>query len=167
MQPGPSTAPLIYPCHFNNGVVDWPKKNSRKPNAIAIHDETRDLLVQSGVYVLVKRFSSKEERRRIVACIYDPARIPAELVAFENHLNYFHVDGHGLPMFLARGLAAFLNSSVIDSYFRQFSGHTQVNATDLRKLKYPSRSILENLGRKIQKPINQDALDELLEAELF
>jgi adenine-specific DNA-methyltransferase len=166
-QPNPDTAPLIYPCHFNGGVVAWPKKNCKKPNAIMIHDKTRELLVPAGIYVLVKRFSSKEERRRIVACIYDPAQIPAERVAFENHLNYFHVRGHGLPMFLARGLAAFLNSTMIDSYFRQFSGHTQVNATDLRKLNYPTRDALEKLGRKIQYPISQGALDELLEAELF
>jgi adenine-specific DNA-methyltransferase len=148
-------------------LVAWPKKNCKKPNAIMIHDKTHELLVPSGIYVLVKRFSSKEERRRIVACIYDPAQIPAERVAFENHLNYFHVRGNGLPMFLARGLAAFLNSTMIDSYFRQFSGHTQVNATDLRKLNYPTRDALENLGRKIQYPISQGALDELLEAELF
>lgn len=166
-QASSDTAPLIYPCHFNGGLVVWPKKDSKKPNAIMIHDKTRELLVPAGFYVLVKRFSSKEERRRIVACIYDPARIPAELVAFENHLNYFHIRGHGLPMFLARGLAAFLNSTVIDSYFRQFSGHTQVNATDLRKLNYPTTAALENLGRKIQHPISQDALDELLEAQLF
>jgi adenine-specific DNA-methyltransferase len=41
-------------------------------------------------------------------------------------------------------LAAFLNSTVLDVYFRQFNGHTQVNATDLRNLRYPSRSQLES-----------------------
>jgi adenine-specific DNA-methyltransferase len=166
-QPGAGTAPLIYPCHFNGGVIAWPKKDSKKPNAIMIHDKTRELLVPPGIYVLVKRFSSKEERRRIVACIYHPAQLPPEGVAFENHLNYFHIRGRGLPIFLARGLAAFLNSTMIDSYFRQFSGHTQVNATDLRKLNYPTRTALENLGRKIQYPISQAALDELLESELL
>ncbi len=166
-EPGPNTAPLIYPYHFNGGLVVWPRKNCKKPNAIIIHDKTRELLVPTGVYVLVKRFSSKEERRRIVACVYDPAQVPAKRIAFENHLNYFHIRGHGLPMPLAKGLAAFLNSTVVDSYFRQFSGHTQVNATDLRKLNYPTKTALENLGRKIQQPISQGALDELLEAELF
>jgi adenine-specific DNA-methyltransferase len=161
------TAPLIYPCHFNDGTVLWPKKGSRKPNAIMIHDRTRDLLVPSDVYVLVKRFSSKEERRRIVACIYDPTQIQAKWVAFENHLNYFHIGGHGLPMSLARGLAAFLNSTVIDSYFRRFSGHTQVNATDLRKLNYPPRAALESLGRKIEYATSQRELDDFIAKELL
>jgi len=166
-EPGDDTAPLIYPGHFRRGFIAWPKQQSRKPNAIMISDDTRDLLVRSGVYVLVKRFTSKEERRRIVACIYDPKLIRSPWVAFENHLNYFHAEGSGLPLDLAKGLAAFLNSTIIDSYFRQFSGHTQVNATDLRRLSYPSRTVLEALGRRIERPMNQNELDELIDTEVF
>ena len=150
--PDRETAPLIYPCHFNGGYVQWPKEKTRKPNAIVSNDQTRELLVPAGVYVLVKRFTAKEERKRIVACIYDSHQIHASLVGFENHLNYFHINGHGLTMALAKGLAAFLNSTVVDVYFRQFNGHTQVNATDLRSLNYPSQAELENLGRRIHRP---------------
>jgi SAM-dependent methyltransferase len=74
---------------------------------------------------------------------------PAEQVAFENHLNFYHVRGAGLPVNLARGLAAFLNSTLVDTYFRQFSGHTQVNATDLRSLRYPARDKLVRIGQHI------------------
>lgn len=167
-QPEPDTAPLIYPCHFNGGFVHWPKEKARKPNAIVSNEQTRELLVPAGVYVLVKRFTAKEERKRIVACIYDPHRVHAPLVGFENHLNYFHVNGHGLPMPLAKGLAAFLNSTVVDVYFRQFNGHTQVNATDLRSLNYPPKAELERLGRRIADPgMQQEELDALVEEELF
>ncbi len=167
-QPGRDTAPLIYPCHFNGGFVHWPKKKTRKPNAIVSNEQTRELLVPAGMYVLVKRFTAKEERRRIVACIYDSHQIHAPLVGFENHLNYFHVNGHGLPMALAKGLAAFLNSTVVDVYFRQFNGHTQVNATDLRSLNYPAKAKLEDLGRKITgRGLPQVELDSLVEDELF
>ncbi len=166
-QPEKGTVPLIYPCHFNGGFVHWPKESSRKPNAIVSNEQTRELLVPAGVYVLTKRFTSKEERRRIVACIYDPEQIPAPLVGFENHLNYFHIRGHGLPMDLAKGLAAFLNSTPVDVYFRQFNGHTQVNATDLRSLGYPTGEQLEQLGRQVSDPgLDQSALDEVVEREL-
>ncbi len=166
--PGSDTAPLIYPCHFNGGFIHWPKENTRKPNAIFIDDHTRELLVTSGIYLLVKRFTTKEERRRIVACIYDSQRIEAALVGFENHLNYFHRQDRGLSMILAKGLAAFLNSTIVDLYFRQFSGHTQVNATDLRALRYPQRIKLERLGGEIDDPgMSQEALDMLVESELF
>ena len=167
-QPGRDTVPLIYPCHFNGGFVHWPKEKVRKPNAIVNNAQTRELLVPGGIYVLVKRFTAKEERKRVVACIYNSDQIQTRLVGFENHLNYFHANGHGLPMNLAKGLAAFLNSTVVDVYFRQFSGHTQVNATDLRSLKYPAKSELERLGRVIVDPgMRQEELDALVEEELF
>lgn len=167
-QPGQDTAPLIYPCHFNGGFVHWPKKKARKPNAIVSNGQTRELLVPAGIYVLVKRFTAKEERRRIVACIYDSHQIAAPLVGFENHLNYFHVAGHGLTMALAKGLAAFLNSTVVDAYFRQFNGHTQVNATDLRSFNYPTRAQLERLCERISDlDLSQEQLDGIVERELF
>jgi adenine-specific DNA-methyltransferase len=167
-QPAPHTVPLIYPCHFDGGYIQWPKPDARKPNAILSTDATRDLLVPAGVYVLVKRFTAKEEKRRVVGCIYDPKRVPADLVGFENHLNYFHAGGHGLPMRLAKGLAAFLNSTVTDQYFRQFSGHTQVNATDLRSLKYPAKEDLERLGGRVpDQPVSQQQLDALVAEELL
>src|SRR5205807_2561294 len=122
----------------------------------------------AGMYVLVKRFSSKEERRRVVAALYDPARIAAERVGFENHLNVFHRRGAGLPPALARGLAMFLNSTLLDSYFRQFNGHTQVNATDLRSLKYPTLRALENLGSGVRAVLpDQDDIDRMVEERLL
>lgn len=166
-RPGKGAAPLIYPTHFKEGFVSWPNTSGRKPNALLVAPETKNLLVPNGAYVLAKRFSAKEERRRVVAAVYDPNRIPASRVGFENHLNYYHHNGSGLPLTLAKGLTAFLNSTLVDSYFRQFSGHTQVNATDLRSFKYPSRAQLEALGSKIGKKFpNQDELDRLIEEEL-
>ncbi len=162
------TVPLIYPCHFNGGFVHWPKPGGRKPNAIRDTECTQELLVPGAIYVLVKRFTSKEEKRRVVACIYDPRRIRAERLGFENHLNYFHARGRGLPMELAKGLAVFLNSTLVDVYFRQFNGHTQVNATDLRNMRYPMRAELESLGQKIGDAFpNQAELDELVEREFL
>lgn len=166
--PEPDTAPLIYPCHFRDGYVEWPKSPSRKPNALAVTEQTRKLLVPNARYVLVKRFSSKEERKRIVACIHDPKRVPGSVVGFENHLNYFHLAGSGLSAELAAGLATYLNSTLVDSYFRQFNGHTQVNATDLRKLPYPSYEQLLELGRhSFESMPDQTKIDQLVERVLF
>lgn len=167
-QPGKDTVPLVYPCHFKQGFVEWPNVKTRKPNALTLGPRAEELVVPEGHYVLTKRFSAKEERRRVVAAIYDPARVTASRVAFENHLNYFHERGAGLPPTLAKGLAAYLNSSLVDAYFRQFSGHTQVNASDLRSLPYPSRSALVVLGRRIGSSLpDQEELDRLVAEVLF
>lgn len=163
-QPEQSTVPLIYPCHLQDGFVAWPNGNTRKPNALALDPRAEELLVPEGYYVLTKRFSAKEERRRVVAAVYDPTRVVATRVGFENHLNYYHIRGAGLPATVAKGLAAFLNSTRIDTYFRQFSGHTQVNAMDLRSLKYPGWGNLVELGRRIGKRFPpQEELDRLVD----
>ncbi|MFH0809907.1 MAG: Eco57I restriction-modification methylase domain-containing protein [Pseudomonadota bacterium] len=163
---GPETAPLVYPCHFDNGFVRWPLSHGRKPNAIVSSDQTRNLLVKKGWYVLTKRFSAKEERRRVVAVIHDPGRIDAPLIGFENHLNYFHAKGEGMPEELARGLLVFLNSTLLDQFFRLFSGHTQVNATDLRKIRYPSLDQILLLGESVKNCMpDQETLDDIVEHE--
>lgn len=165
--PGPGTVPLLYPCHFKGGTVHWPKLEGRKPNAILDNAETRPWLVPSGLYVLTKRFTSKEERRRLVACVFDPADVKAEWLGFENHLNYFHASGKGLERKLALGLFVYLNSTLVDQYFRCFSGHTQVNATDLRKLAYPDRATLEAMGSELTRAdASQDKIDQLVEHHL-
>lgn len=166
LKPENGTVPLVYPCHFENGFVDWPAKSGKKPNAIVSSDQTRKLLVAAGHYVLTKRFTAKEERRRVVATIYDPDRVKAQLVGFENHLNYFHARTAGLSPNLAKGLAVYLNSSLFDRYFRLFSGHTQVNATDLRKMRYPSREQLMRLGGHVKHRLPaQETVDTILEKE--
>ena len=161
------TVPLIYPRNFEAGFVRWPVVSGKKPSAILRNPDTEDLLISSQTYVLVKRFTSKEERRRVVAAVYDGARIGADRVGFENHLNYFHRNGQGLSRNLAAGLAAFLNSTDVDGYFRQFNGHTQVNAADLRSLRYPTENELEQLGERIGDAFpEQLELDELVAQEL-
>jgi adenine-specific DNA-methyltransferase len=154
---------LIYPTHFAGGYVEWPKRGGKKPNAIVHVTDSAPLMIASGVYVLVRRFSSKEERRRVVAAVFDPERVPGDLVGFENHLNYFHANGAPLTCSLALGLVTFLNSTQFDTYFRQFNGHTQVNATDLRSVRYPTRQALEVLGERVGPVFpDQASLDALV-----
>jgi len=169
------TVPLIYPGHFQGWGMSWPKPAGRKPNALAIDGYTGPQTVPGGVYVLTKRFSAKEERRRVVAAIYHPEQVGwCGPVGFENHLNYYHQEGSGLPSTVADGLAAFLNSTLVDEFFRQFNGHTQVNAGDLRSLRYPDRAALDRLGGRVGEALatsggvlDQHALDELIDQELF
>jgi adenine-specific DNA-methyltransferase len=166
-RPDQEIIPLIYPGNFAQGFIVWPGSKNKKPHALAAHPSVEDIVIPSGVYVLVKRFSSKEERRRISSAVYDPQRIPAARVGFENHLNYFHRRYGGLSIALAKGLALYLNSTLVDQYFRQFSGHTQVNATDLRNLKYPTEAQLNALGERVGESFpDQDELDRIVMEEL-
>jgi len=161
------TVRLLYPAHLNGGTVHWPHKRA-KWNAFALTEESFGQTVPRGDYVLVKRFTAKEERRRMVAAVYEGDSMGPGRVAFENHLNYFHEKGEGLPLDLARGLAIYLNSTLVDVYFRQFSGHTQVNATDLRNIPYPARNRLEAAGAAMgTAALAQEEVDSAVERYLL
>jgi len=112
--PEPGAIPLLYPGHFTGLSIEWPKSGMKKPNALMRHPETEKLLYSNGFYAVARRFSSKEEKRRIVASVVCPDVFDAPLLGFENHLNVFHQRKQGLPEELARGLAVYLNSTAID-----------------------------------------------------
>ena len=163
--PGAGAVPLLYPGHFSSTGVAWPNEGMKKPNAIERNAYTEKWLYPIGFYCVVRRFSSKEEKRRIVASVVEPSAfgdVPA--LGFENHLNLFHENKRGLPVALARGLAVFLNTTAVDESFRRFNGHTQVNATDLKLMKYPSRANLIELGEWAMRQgmLTQEQIDEKL-----
>jgi tRNA1(Val) A37 N6-methylase TrmN6 len=163
--PNGGTVPLLYPGHFAGHVTQWPKEGMKRGNAIKRTAVTEKWLYPNGFYTVVRRFSSKEERRRIVADVVNPSIFKgATMLGFENHLNVFHENRAGLPEEIAHGLAAFLNTTAVDDHFRRFNGHTQVNATDLRLMKYPSRTALTAFGRwaRSQERITQATLDDQL-----
>lgn len=159
--PTPDSIPLLYPHHFVHGKLIYPKEH-KKPNALKRHADVNKWLMPNGCYVITKRFSAKEERRRVVAYIVDPEQIGSEWIGFENHWNVFHFKKKGIDPLTARGLACFLNSTELDNYFRVFSGHTQVNATDLRNMKYPPLQTLRKLGMTYQPSMTQEEIDHLL-----
>ena len=144
--PEQGSVPLLYSSHFTAAGMQWPIEGMKKPNAILHTPDTQKWLYPNGFYAVVRRFSSKEEKRRIVATVVDPGGLPGTALGFENHLNVFHQRRKPLPEAVAHGLAAYLNSTAVDRYFRQFNGHTQVNATDLRMMRFPSRDMLMSLG---------------------
>jgi len=146
-EPVKGSVPLIYSSHFSRGTFKWPRE-SRKPNAIMVNADTQTWLMRKGCYVVLRRFTSKEEKRRIVAYLLHEDALPGNLIGFENHLNVIHQDRHGLEPAVALGIWRYLNSQAVDDYFRTFSGHTQVNATDLRRLRYPALEALKALGKE-------------------
>lgn len=163
--PEPGTVPLIYPVHLGMSGTVWPVAGLKKPNAIMRNDQTEKWLYPNGFYCVVRRVSSKEEKRRVVASVVDPAAFgDHSVLGFENHLNLYHEDKHGLPEALARGLAVFLNTTAVDEHFRRFNGHTQVNVTDLKMMIYPSRDTLIKLGKWAmqQGTLTQEQIDAKL-----
>ncbi|WP_434591744.1 Eco57I restriction-modification methylase domain-containing protein [Streptomyces sp. A5-4] len=166
--PAEGAVPLIYPLHMREGAIIWPVPGAKKNNAIMLNGDTEKMTFPSGYYVVVKRLSSKEEKRRVVASVFDPDETPCDRIGFENHVNVFHNGGEGIAREVARGLCLWLNSTLLDRFIRRFSGHTQVNATDLRNLRYPSKLQLDAMGRDWPQGAlpDQEKIDDLVERHL-
>ena len=158
------SVPLIFPQHLQKCSIKWPINNSKKPNALLNNKNTASLMVKNGTYVLTRRLTAKEEKRRVVASIYTANIANVDVVGFDNKTNYFHALGEPLDDALAKGLWVFLNSTLVDKYFRQMNGNTQVNATDLRTLRYPTRLQLVLMGDMVDfEEFNQVSIDEIVE----
>lgn len=103
----------------------------------------------------------------MVAAVLDPVSVNAPRYGFDNKANYIHQSGGGLSSQIARGLAMYLNSTMVDRYFRIYSGHTQVNAADLRRLPFPASDVLLSLSAAWQNDLSQAALDCVVEGRII
>lgn len=146
------TGKLIHPADI--GKCQWYRADDKSTTA---------QLIQPGSYVLVKRFSAKEETRRVVSY---PITIE-EPIAFENHTNFIHAGSPRkvVPLDsadIAKGISVWLNSSYIDEWFRDVSGSTQVNAKDIKAMPCPNTEDLVALGKVWQPKMTQESIDELV-----
>ncbi|MCD4653886.1 Eco57I restriction-modification methylase domain-containing protein, partial [bacterium] len=145
----PNSVPLIWMHNMKNMKVYWQERKNNKPRAIRENEYTRYLLLPSKNYVLLKRFTSKEQNRRLYASVLLKSEFPFEWVGIENHVNYIHLPGGELSVKEAFGLAALLNSKVVDDYFRSLNGNTQVNALDIRSLPMPGKKEVTQIGAAV------------------
>ncbi len=141
------TVPLLWMQHVQHMSISWPIQ--KKHEHIAANAETAWMLVPNANMVVMRRFSPKEDRRRVTAAPYIAGSIPGSVLGLENHTNYIYRPGGDLLPDEAKGLAAFLNSRIVDSYFRAVAGNTQVNAADLRALPLPPLKQLIEIGRSL------------------
>lgn len=154
-------APLIWMNSIRNFDVEWPFDKRSKPQYIHISDETMPLLNPNGNYVLLRRFSAKEEHRRLNSSPLLKDKLSCDYVAFENHVNYIHRPHGKLSKTEVIGVSAILNSAVLDTYFRVSNGNTQVSATEIRDIPMPNMKIIKKIGEIIESGRNVD-IDEYL-----
>ena len=145
------TAPLIWMHHVLPMKVEWPKAAASKPQWIKRTPNASRLLVGNHTYVLIRRFSAKEEKRRLVAAPLVQGCLNSDVLGLENHLNFIHGESRPLDEALANGISALLNSSFLDRYFRLFNGNTQVSATELRAIPLPEEVSIRAIGEQCCK----------------
>lgn len=141
-------APLLWMNHVHAMQATWPL-DRHKPEYIG-RVGAKTLLVPNRNYVLLRRFSTKEETRRLTAAPWIAAGFAVPDLGLENHLNYiYRLDGV-LSDDEAWGLAALFNSRLLDTWFRVVNGNTQVNATELRAMPLPAHHLIVALGQRVK-----------------
>ena len=154
------TVPMLWMQHVRHGAVRWPVEGLRKPQHVR-RSAGDKLLVPNRTYLLLRRFSAKEEPRRLTVAVLRAGELPGDRLGLENHLNFIHRPGGELDEELALGLAALLGSTLLDTFFRLQSGNTQVSATELRALPLPAEEVLRALGRAVVASGGEQLTDQV------
>lgn len=158
-------APLLWMHNIDGFKVKWPVFKKNKEKCVEINSKSEKILLNVKNYVLMKRVSSKEQKRRIYAAVFNKSKFKKyKYIGIENHLNYIYRLNGELTENEAYGIAAILNFTNIDQYFRCLNGHTQVNANDIKNLRLPSINIIKNIGASIKKnnSLNEEDVDILI-----
>ena len=148
-RPGNGTAPLLWMQNVKPYQVEYPLEKFDKPQAILTNDPS--LLLPRSNYALLRRFSAKEDRRRMISAPFIGEQFDFEQIGFENHLNVISRKKGSLSTHETIGLSAFLNSAIVDRYFRIVNGNTQVNAAEIRALPLPPLEIITEMGKEVQR----------------
>lgn len=149
------SVPLLWMHNIKNGKIEWPLKNKDKPISIKNNVTTKKLLLEFGNYLIIKRFSVKEQKRRFdMAIINEDEFKEFKYFALDNMINYIYNPYQKLNKNQISGIAKYLNLPIVDLYFRILNGHTQINANEVYALPFPSLDQLESFGKNSSEIIN-------------
>lgn len=143
------TAPLFWLHNVKQMILEWPIVKPKKEQYINIEEKSMPLLIQNKNYILLRRFSSKDDKNRLIAAPYFCNFIKADFIGVENKVNYIYRPKGHLERNEVVGLCALLNSSLFDAYFRIFNGNVNVSATELREMSLPPIETIQEIGNTI------------------
>jgi adenine-specific DNA-methyltransferase len=162
-------APLFWLHNVKEMNFIFPLKKGKKPGFIVDSDESQKVLLKNKNYVLIRRFSSKDDKSRLVSAPYFAANAGFEKIGIENHLNYVHRPNGELSEDEIWGISALFNSSLFDTYFRTFNGNTQVGASELKQIKMPPLEKIILVGEKVKNSDqrNKKGIDSIINEVLL
>ena len=164
-EPTKDNVPMFFAQHLQNGRITFP---------IGKHGEYLDtrksaLLQMNTNYLFVKRFTTKEEKRRLQSSIYLQDDFPYhKQISTQNKLNFIARNKKELTKPMVYGLYCLFNSTLYDKYYRILNGSTQVNSTEVNTMPMPSLDGIVLLGERLLKKndLSEKYCDDVLEEYL-
>ena len=162
---GENTVPMFFAQHIKNGHIVYP---TGKHGEYLLRGKA-GLLQKNSNYLFVKRFTSKEEKRRLQCGIYLSKQFPDfDVISTQNKINFIDNREHSLDEAAVYGLYVLFNSTAYDTYYRILNGSTQVNSTEINTLPVPKLTLIKEMGAKLMaaKDLSVGTCDQILEAYL-
>lgn len=155
-----NAVPLFYSQHIQDGNVVFP--TGRKHEYILT--DQHSLLQKNTNYLFIKRFTTKEEHRRLQCGVYLARKYPEYTeISTQNKINF--ITGlRELSECVVYGLYVLFNSTLYDSYYRILNGSTQVNSTEVNSMPVPPISTIEAMGNDLIriKDMSEATCDNIL-----
>ncbi|MCR5322570.1 MAG: N-6 DNA methylase [Lachnospiraceae bacterium] len=162
-EPGDHIIPLFYSQHIRDGRVNHLPSGKEYDWII---DKKPGLIQKNKNYVFIKRFTAKEERRRLQCGIYSPGDFKEyEYIGTQNKINFVDsIDGSEMDAPTTYGVFALLNSTLFDIYYRILDGSTQVNSTEINNIPVPPVSMIKRIGEQIlvTEDLSTDNCDRII-----
>lgn len=152
--------PLFFSQHIQNGKVVFPAGREHE----YIVTDQKGLLQDNTNYLFVKRFTAKEEHRRLQCGVYIARKYPRyQMISTQNKINFI-CGIRELSDCIVYGLYVLFNSTLYDSYYRILNGSTQVNSTEINAMPVPSMSIIETMGKALiqTRDMSEASCDNIL-----
>ena len=152
--------PLFYSQHIHSGEVVFPV--GREAEYIVTSQSSLRQLNTN--YLFVKRFTAKEEHRRLQCGVYLSSRYPRyKEISTQNKINFICGE-QNLSERIVYGLYALFNSTLYDCYYRILNGSTQVNSTEINCMPVPSMDTIERMGEDLinSKDMSEESCNVIL-----
>ena len=162
-EPGDHILPLFYSQHIRDGRVNH-RPSGKEYDWII--DEKPGLIQKNKNYVFIKRFTAKEEKRRLQCGVYSPADFKEyKFIGTQNKINFVdRVDGSEMDAQTTYGVYALLNSTLFDMYYRILNGSTQVNSTEINNIPVPPANVIRKIGERllVTSDLSTDNCDRII-----
>lgn len=152
--------PLFYSQHIQDGKVVFPVGKEHE----YIVTEQNGLRQPNKNYLFVKRFTAKEEHRRLQCGVYLARKNPEyKEISTQNKINFI-CGLRDLSECVVYGLYVLFNSTLYDCYYRILNGSTQVNSTEINAMPVPSMGIIEAMGKELirVRDMSEESCDNIL-----
>ena len=142
------TVPLFYSQNIQNGTVNHNPSGKQYDWMVTDYP---NLIQANKDYVFFKRFTAKEEKRRLQCGIYMAEKYKEySYIGTHNKINFIErIDKKTFSKQEIYGLYALFNTTIYDKYYRILNGSTQVNSTEINNIPVPPMKIIARIGEKL------------------